>query len=180
MSHPCTHQKPAKASGGRCRFVELLIVLLLFLLQLLSVANCFSRLRSSVDSSGERAAALCMSSNHNNPNKSAFTQHSFSQGMNSLQCLSCPWSLSSASKRLCVCMSIYMCLPFTVILVKIFNYSYRIASMLDFLKIRVALIFFLPAFACIFILVCVNYQYDSKLHYPIMQYCIIGNTPYKV
>lgn len=87
-----------------------------FLLQLLSVANCFSRLRSSVDSSGERAAALCMSSNHN-PNKSAFMQHSFFQGVNSLQCLSCPWSLSSASKRLCVCMCIYMCLPFTVILV---------------------------------------------------------------
>lgn len=28
MSHPCTHQRPAKASGGRCRIVEFLIVLL--------------------------------------------------------------------------------------------------------------------------------------------------------
>lgn len=171
MSHPCTHQKPAKASGGRCRFVELLIVLLSFLLQLLSVANCFSRLRSSVDSSGERAAALCMSSNHNNPNKSAFTQHSFFQGMNSLQCLSCPWSLLSASKWLCVCMCIYMCLPFTVILVKICNYSYRKCFNAWFYGNQSCFdLFFLPAFACIFILVCVNYQYDSKLHNPIMQY----------
>lgn len=46
-----------------------------------------------------------------------------------------------------------------------------IGSMLAFLEIQVALIFFfIPTFACIFILVCVNYQYDSKLRNLIMQY----------
>lgn len=65
-----------------------------FLLQLLSIANCFSRPRSSVDSSGKRATALCRSSNHSTlPNKAAFTQQSFFQEMNSFQCLSCSWSL---------------------------------------------------------------------------------------
>lgn len=160
-----------------CRVLD--CTALSFLLQLLSVANCFSGPRASVDSSSEKATALCTSANHSNPNKAAFTQHSFFQEMNSLQCLSCPWSLSSASKWLCVCMCVYMCLPFTVILVKICNYSYINCSNACFSGNQSCFDFFLPTFACIFILVCVNYQYNSKLHNPIMQYqYLVGHWEY--
>lgn len=121
--HICAHIRGLpKASGGKCRFVEVLIVLLSHFCCNFSPLPTAFQDRDPVWIPQARKLQLSVGAlitAHPPTKQLSLNNHSFKKWIPS----NVFPALGHSSKWLCVCIRIYMCLHFTVILVKICNYS---------------------------------------------------------